>query len=315
MGWNRARQSARQDTIISRHEGLMSSSNQKSRNASPASRRPATPGPVRPAANERILGDHPSPLHPFGEILTAKNGKTDSKVPHRALSVKDGTRPAAVKHLRAMIVRHHTSPEALKRSEEHMKAMKRLGLDCEQTRLRRFPTTPTTQKGNLAEIVLAEYVVAASDLVLPVYRLRYNPNVDQSMKGDDVLAFDLDVKPARIIVGEAKFRGASSAAAVKEIVEGLLRSHKGGVPVSLQFVADRLFEDQQEDLANRVLACARLFALGELRIDYVGMLLSDTQAAARVDDATPGSLHRLAMISLGMSNPDSLVAACYKKLK
>jgi hypothetical protein len=214
-----------------------------------------------------------------------------------------------------MLVQHHASAGALKRTKEHRKAMKRLGLDAEQARLGRFPSNASTRKGNLAEIVLAEYVVAANGVVLPVYRLRYNPNVDQSMKGDDVLAFDLDVKPARIIVGEAKFRGTSSAAAVKEIVEGLLRSYKGGVPASLQFVADRLFEAGDDDLAGRVLDCATLFALGELRIDYVGMLLSDAKAAERVNDATPGSLRRLAMLSLGVQDPDSLVDACYRKLE
>ncbi len=34
-------------------------------------------------------------------------------------------------------------------------------------------------------VFLAEYIVAESEASLPVYRLRYNPNVEQSMKGDD----------------------------------------------------------------------------------------------------------------------------------
>ena len=110
--------------------------------------------------------------------------------------------------------------------------------------MRRFPTNASTRKGNLAEVILAEYVVAASGLALPVYRLRYNPNIDQSMKGDDVLAFDLDANPVRIVIGEAKFRGVSTKKAVEEIVEGLVRSYKGGIPASLQFVADRLFETE-----------------------------------------------------------------------
>lgn len=266
-------------------------------------------------AADRILGDHPSPPHPFGVFLVAKDGKTANKALHRALSEKDGSRAAAVKSLRAMLVNHHAGPEALKRTKAHREAMKRLGLDAEQAQLRRFPTNASTQKGNLAEIVLAEYVVAASGLVLPVYRLRYNPNVDQSMKGDDVLAFDLDTNPPRIVVGEAKFRGASSAAAVKEIVAGLLRSYKGGVPASLQFVADRLFDAGELDLGTQVMKCAKLFALDELRVDYVGMLLSDTKSAERIDEATPRSLRRLAMISLGVKDPDALATACYAKLE
>ena len=277
---------------------------------------PATVRSRRPAgAGEVILGAHPSPPQPFGEVLRAKDGTTGSKVPHRALTEKDGTRALAVKTLREMLVQHHASPEALNRSEQHRQALRRLGLGAAQARLRRFPTNQSTQKANLAEIVLAEYVVAASGAVLPVYRLRYNPNVDQSMKGDDILAFDLDATPVRIIVGEAKFRGASSAAAVKEIVEALVRSYKAGIPASLQFVADRLFEAGDVGLATRVLHCATLFALGELRIDYVGMLLSDAQTAARVDAATPDSLRRLAMVSLCVKDPESLVDACYKALE
>jgi hypothetical protein len=214
-----------------------------------------------------------------------------------------------------MVITHHVSPDALERTEQQRKAIRRLGLGEAQARLSRFPTNNATRKGNLAEIVLAEYIVASRGMALPVYRLRYNPNVDQSMKGDDVLAFDLDAKPARIVIGEAKFRGVSSTAAVKEIVEGLLRSHEGGVPASLQFVADRLFEDGQVEIAGRILDCARLFALDELHIDYVGMLLSDVRAAARVNEATPGILHRLAMISFGVREPDSLADACYENLE
>ncbi|MEW6725466.1 MAG: Hachiman antiphage defense system protein HamA [Bacillota bacterium] len=216
---------------------------------------------------------------------------------------------------RKMLICHHTSPEAIERTRQHREAMRRLGFEAEQARLQRFPTNPSTRKGNLAEIVLAEYVVASSGVTLPVYRLRYNPNVDQSMKGDDVLAFDLDSDPVRIVVGEAKFRGASSAVAVREIVEGLVRSYKGGIPASLQFVADRLYEEGNPELGERVLYCARLFVFRRLRIDYVGMLLSDERAADRVNRATPNSLHRLAMISLGVPDPDSLVDDCYKELE
>jgi hypothetical protein len=167
----------------------------------------------------------------------------------------------------------------------------------------------------VAEIVLAEYIVAASSAALPVYRLRYNPNVDQSMKGDDVLAFDLDADPVRIIVGEAKFRGTSANKAVEDIVEGLIRSYKAGVPASLQFVADRLFEAGDAPLGERVLQCAILFARGRLRLDYVGLLLSDDRTAERVDVATPASLHRLAMISLGVHDPDVLIDDCYRDLE
>lgn len=266
-------------------------------------------------ASDDVLGAHPPSGHPLGSVLTATDRKTAEAVPHRVLSERPGLRAKSSASLRAALTRHHASAEAIERTKKHREALKRLGLDSEQAKLRRFPTNASTRKGNLAEVVLAEYVVATSGVALPVYRLRYNPNIDQSMKGDDVLAFDLDADPVRIIVGEAKFRATSTNMAVKEIVEGLVRSYKAGIPASLQFVADRLFEAGDAALGERVLACAILFARGKLRLDYVGLLLSDNRAAERVDAATPASLHRLAMISFGVDAPDALVDDCYRDLE
>ncbi len=266
-------------------------------------------------SDKSILGKHPAPPNPFGVIFSANDGTTNSDVPHRALSENEKLRPATVKCMREMLVKHHASPEALARTQQHLEAMNRLGFSDEQARLRRFPSNESTRKGNLAEVVLAEYVVSASTLSLPVYRLRYNPNIEQSMKGDDVLAFDLDADPVRVIIGESKFRGTASDVVVKDIVDCLFRSHKSGLPASLQFVADRLFDAGQIELGMKVIACAKLFALGKLRLDYVGMLLSDPRAANYVDRSTPASLRRLAMVSLGIKDPNSLVEACFQGLE
>jgi hypothetical protein len=232
------------------------------------------------------------------------------------LSEQDGKREIAVAGIQEMLVRHHASQEMLERTRRQREAMSRLGFGGALSKLpRRFPTNPTTRKGNLVEIVLAEYIVAAAGAELPIYRLRYNPNIEQSMKGDDVLAFDLDSSPVRIIVGEAKFRSTSSTTIVKQLVDSLVRSYRGSVPASLQFVADRLFESGQTELGERVLQCAELFLQDKLRLDYMGLLLSDTKSAERVDSATPASLRHLVMISLGLEAPGSLVDDCYLNLE
>lgn len=270
---------------------------------------------VRRVPKAKILGSHPTTSHALGRFLNASDGKTNNGVPHRALSEANDGRKAAIEYLREVLVDHHASPQAIKRTELLREAMKRIGFGAAQKRLRRFPANLTTQKGNLAEIILAEYVVAANGLSLPVYRLRYNPNVEQSMKGDDVLAFDLDSNPVRIVVGEAKFRGTPTKEAVTDIVAGLFRSNKGGVPGSLQFVADRLFEEGQAEIGERVLECAVLFANEQLQLDYVGFLMSNTNSAAQIDKSTPATRTRLAMLSLGLADPDDLVTACFDGLE
>jgi Cap4 SAVED domain len=247
--------------------------------------------------------------------MTATDGHTASNVPHRQLVENATARASIVAALKPVLVRHHASPEAIERSRKQNEALDRLGLASSRTRLRRFPTNSSTRKGNLAEIVLAEYVTTVGGLALPVYRLRHNTNVDQSMKGDDVLAFDLDSNPQRILVGESKFRGLSAVKAVREIAEALERSHKAGLPASLQFVADRLFETGQHDLGARVMNCVVLLAQNRLRLDYVGLLLSDQRASERVNAGTPAGLARLVMLSLGVNAPDGLVSDCFDGLE
>jgi hypothetical protein len=261
---------------------------------------------------KEILGEHPQAG--LGSLIIASDDHTKSGVPHRALSEYDGQRETIVTCIREMLMRHHASPEMLEREKERIESMKRLGYEAYQSRMSRFPINPNTQKGNLAEIFLAEYLVAAANISLPVYRLRYNPNVDQSMKGDDVLAFDLDSKPIRILVGETKFRETSSKTAVTEIVDALVRSHKGGIPVSLQFVANRLFDMGKNELGEKVVNCATLFAIDQLRLDYVGLLMSDTQSAERLKQHTKNCLHHLVVISFGVDAPTALNNSCFTGL-
>jgi hypothetical protein len=177
--------------------------------------------------------------------------------------------------------------------------------------VQRFPINLSTQKGNWAEILLAEYVAASSAAQLPIYRLRYNPNVDQSMKGDDVLAFDLDSNPVRILVGEAKFRSTPSKAVVEELVGALVKSHSGNIPASLQFVADLLFESGNNELGEKVAACNALFVQGQLQLHYVGLLVSGGDAHHHVQRNAKSGVSRLAVMSLGLADPAGIVSASF----
>jgi hypothetical protein len=259
---------------------------------------------------EEVIGPHPLSPHPCGIHLTSTDQNTAHAVPHRVL---DDASLRTVEFTGAMtqwIVTHHVSPEAVEQDRMRREALLRQGLT--DPARSRFPTNSKTQKGNWAEILLAEYVASSTNTQLPVYRLRYNPNIDQSMKGDDVLAFDLDSNPARVIVGEAKFRSTPSKAVVEELVSALVKSHSGNIPASLQFVADRLFESGNSELGAKVAGCNVLFAQGRLQLDYVGLLVSSRDAHRHVHKNAKSAVHRLAVMSLGLADPQGIVAASYR---
>ena len=162
---------------------------------------------------------------------------------------------------------------------------------------------------------IAEYLAETTDAQIPIYRLRFNPNPDQSMKGDDVLLFDLDSDPVRIIVGESKFRKVPSKKVVQEIVSGLVKSHLVKIPASLMFVADRLYEVGQNEYAKRISDCSILIVEEKAEIDYVGFFMSNRNTKSAVDKHTANELHNLLMITLNMDKPEDIVMKVFQRLE
>ena len=257
-----------------------------------------------------IINAHPTGLHPCAIFLVSTDQTTESNIDHRKLE-ENGNVDDFVDFMVPALQNHHISAAALERRRDLLES---LGIH-NATLSSPYPLTDKTRKGNFAEIFLAEYLQLTTDARLPVYRLRYNPNVEQSMKGDDVLLFDLDSNPVRIIVGEAKFRGAPSRQAVIDTINGLVRSNRAGLPVSLMFVADRLFEEGLSEIGARVNQCAALMATNNLRIDYVGLLMSNRNAGDYVNNHATNELHNLLMISLGTQSPESIVEQAFGRLE
>lgn len=265
-----------------------------------------------PLQFEDVVGSHPKPPNPIGVRFSHEDSHSDHGVPTRSLAETDSDVDQFVASMRECLRTHHSRPEDLERDLHRREALARQGLTLPSSR---FPANLTTRKGNWTEVLLCEYVTATCNADLPVYRLRYNPNIEQSMKGDDVLAFDLEADPVRIIVGEAKFRGVSSKKAVTDIVESLERSFQGGLPASLQFVADRLIQEGKESLGRRIEDCADLFIRDRLQIDHVGLLASNHLASTHVEKNAISELRRIAVISMALSDGESLVNSSFDGLE
>lgn len=248
---------------------------------------------------------------PFATCLLSTDCTTTNGIEHRVLE-DNGQGDILLQYMEDALQRHHISLEALQRHMDLIATLKIKNLPVLRSP---YPQALTTQKGNFAEVFLAEYLISTTDMDLPVYRLRYNTNPDQSMKGDDVLLFDLDSDPVRIIVGESKFRGIPDKQSVIDIVDGLVRSHKAGLPISLMFVAERLFNDNKPELGKKVLNCAILFDTNKLRIDYVGFLMSNQSAKNHVNKHATAQLRNLCMISLGIQSPETIVKKAFERLE
>ncbi|MDF2923890.1 MAG: hypothetical protein K0R57_2804 [Paenibacillaceae bacterium] len=258
-----------------------------------------------------IINDHPLGFHPFSISLSCTNENATSGILHRCL-IENEYGDVLLDYMTQAIQNHHISPDALERRKDLIESLRIINAPIP---LSPYPQSLTTQKGNFAEVFLAEYLCTTTEAELPIYRLRYNPNVEQSMKGDDVLLFDMDSDPVRIIVGESKFRGIPDKQSVVDILDGLVRSNKAGLPISLMFVAERLFEVGNSALAMKVQNCAILFATNQLQIDYVGLLMSNHNAKRIVNTHASSELHNLLMISLNVESPETIVQHAFARLE
>ena len=199
---------------------------------------------------------------------------------------------------------HHISKTNYQKRQKNLKKLKKHNVSSTYSP---YPHSPDTRKGNFAEIFLAEYLQEITTAKILVYRLRHNPNPEQSMKGDDVLLFDLSSKTKHIIVGESKFRSKPNTQTVKDITDGLKKSHDRTIPVSIGFVADHLRLEGKLHLAKKIDKCYLDLARGNISVDYFGMLMSNNNGTNNIINCPAPQLDNIQMISVVLNNPDSVV--------
>ena len=99
------------------------------------------------------------------------------------------------------------------------------------------------------------------------------------------------------------------------MVEGLIRSNREGLPISLMFVSEMLIKEDKPEMAKKVQNCALLFATNKLIIEYVGLLMGNQNAKNPINKHTPNVLRNLLMISLGIKNPETIIKTSFERLE
>ncbi|GAA71332.1 Hachiman antiphage defense system protein HamA [Pseudoalteromonas sp. BSi20439] len=261
-------------------------------------------------AQSKLIGKHPqSGL--FFDWFKCEDTPATAHKKHRKLTNKGISKATLIDHLSQWIVKHHVTEARLARIERKKQLLDKHGFANYMDGRVPFPVkSATTQKGNLGEIILAEYLTESSGLEILVYKLRYNPNVEQSMKGDDLLLFEKQNIQNKVIMGESKFRATKSKQALDDIVKSL--SNKN-LPISLTFVSDRLEEMGDVDLADEVDDLITNLHTKKTPVIYVGFYHSETSAYKTIEKHLNSSNSDLVIVSYGEDNPNQLIKDCFKE--
>lgn len=260
-----------------------------------------------------LIGAHPASPNIFEKWLACNNVKVTRTKRHRSLTE---ILPANDKNLlewfAKKLIHHHYDDDRL---DKLKKKYSDIGFPQYAKQHRKLPILDLTQKGNAAEILLIEYIEACQNKTLiNAYKLRYNPNVDQAMKGDDVLLVDIvkeKNKPEqlKVFLGESKFRKTPTKTVVDSISESL---SKDKLPLSYSFLVDQLNRDAATKKTADLLDG---FLISEIKakngIIYAGLLLGDSTSSSMVESNLNNRNPSLVFISVGINNPETFISDAF----
>ena len=145
----------------------------------------------------------------------------------------------------AVLPGHYAAPDRI------ADILRRLGnpavADYVQTKL---PQGTKSRSGDLGEILATSYVSEFTGYSVGVYKLRWSDHREMAMRGDDILGVRTDpAVTVKFLKGEVKSRAKLGKKTVDEARTALASSNGRPTPHALAFVADRLFETGETDLA------------------------------------------------------------------
>lgn len=259
---------------------------------------------------EKLIGEHPQAPHILGEWLTHIDHPTTASKKHRKLVEDNSLRNKAIDKIAEWLIEHHISEKKINLLERKAMLLQKHNFDKYVESSKLLPTTDKTQKGNVAEIILVEYLQQSTGLLPIIHKLRYNPNVEQSMKGDDVLLLNPTNVVEKIIYGESKYRSTPTKDVIEEAISNLEGNKR--LPVSIGFVAEILYEQGNDSLADKLMDLQALLKDGNINVHNVGFLMGSKTTPNQVERHLNTTNPNLVFVSLGLDNPIKIVKESFK---
>jgi hypothetical protein len=261
-----------------------------------------------------LIGQHPVAPDFFFQWLACNDMAVTKTKCHRSLTaIIPTSNTDLIDWLGKKLFLHHHSAYRIQKLKQNYK---KLGFSKYAKQHRKLPKADKTKKGNATEILLTEYVESClQKQLIKVFKLRYNPNVDQAIKGDDTLMVDVlkgkKKDKIRMYLGEAKFRKTPTKTIVETITKSLEQSKN---PLSYSFLVDELGRDASTesiaDLLDKFLI-EQIKGKGDLI--SVGLLFSNT-GTHNVTEANLSSKNpNMIFISIGIDTPEDLIKKAFTK--
>lgn len=261
-----------------------------------------------------LIGNHPNHPDAFGRWLVCNDVIRTEKKCHRSLTAIVPTSDnEIIDWLADKLIHHHYSDYRLRKLKEMYSS---LGFPKYAEQHRKLPQADKVKKGNATEILLTEYIESClNKKLIKAFKLKYNPNVDQAIKGDDTLMVDIikekDEEQVKLYLGEAKFRKKPSKRTVDVIGLSL---GKNKMPLSYSYLIEELARDPSTEALADILDKYYIDEIkGKGNLTYTGFLLSDTSTHGVVEKHLSSDNLTFILISVGIENPEGLINKAFER--
>jgi hypothetical protein len=259
-----------------------------------------------------LIGNHPDTTHPLGAWLKANDIPVTATKCHRELTeINNEENKDLILWMANKLISHHYTTFRL---EQLKKKFTELGFEKYAKQNRKLPIADNVKKGNATEILLTEYIQSTLNReLIKVFKLKYNPNVDQAIKGDDTLMVDLleqeDGNDLKIYLGESKFRSTPSGQVVSDVSSSL---EKEKMPLSYSFLVEEIAKNDVE-LALKLDDFIVQDIKDKGKLIYTGLILSNEHTSRFVENNLNNDNPELILISIGIQNPGNFINLVFAK--
>lgn len=260
---------------------------------------------------EELIGEHPDNTHPFGKWLGVNDLPDSATKCHRELTESTAVDDDLIEWMARKIISHHYTQFRIDRLKEKYGS---LGFEKYAEQHRKLPVADKVKKGNATEVLLTDYIQTTQGKeFIKVFKLKYNPNVDQAIKGDDTLMIDLfeenGNEKIKIYLGESKFRQAPSKAVIEDITNSL---SKDTLPLSYTFLVEEIAKTN-EPLARILDDYIVQDVKDRGDLIYAGLLLSNTDTSRTVERHLNSDNSNLVFISVGIDDPEGFIESVFER--
>ena len=214
----------------------------------------------------------------------------------------------------AVVPGHYAAEEQVSR------ALARLGKPAAAALIEgQLPTTKGIRSGDLGEIYATEWIDAHCDGYLaPIKRLRWKDHRNMAMRGDDVIAINVDPESQRLrfLKTEAKSRIKLTGQVLADARIGLDKD--GGRPSAhaLAFISARLFELGELPLADAIDDALLKLSIPIQNVRHLLFTFSDNDPSALLNaslEAYQGGIPQLG-VGLRVDGHAAFIGAVYERV-